>query len=191
MSFHVISCHFMSFHVSLDFSDHLSLKLGGDGQSNVKYVFLGFRRQLRCLADGKKIEYGQTYDDYKCGNDGRVTNNTFKIPMGLFLPSSNQQVSYCCMLDAGSLLSGRPGSKVQFTFAAPIEVDFKALRTGGVDATGPDLLLILPCALPSASAVAVVGRSAHPKSFGLEYRLVSNIGPFKSGTLRKVQNATL
>jgi hypothetical protein len=29
MSFHVISCHFMSFHVSMEFSDQLSIKSAG------------------------------------------------------------------------------------------------------------------------------------------------------------------
>jgi hypothetical protein len=46
MSFYVILCRLMPFHVSLD---HLSLKSGG----GVKYVFLGLRRHLRCQAKGK------------------------------------------------------------------------------------------------------------------------------------------
>jgi hypothetical protein len=49
MSNYVISGRIMPFHVSLDFSDHLSLKSGGV----VKYVFLGLRRQLCCQAEGK------------------------------------------------------------------------------------------------------------------------------------------
>jgi hypothetical protein len=68
MSFHVISCHFMSlciilchyrsFHVSLDFSDQLSVKSGrgraGAGAGAESNIFLGLRRHLCCLAEGKK-----------------------------------------------------------------------------------------------------------------------------------------
>jgi hypothetical protein len=55
MSFHVISCHFMSFQVSLDFSDQLLIKSGGAGRGRgVKYVFLSLRRQLRCQDGGQK-----------------------------------------------------------------------------------------------------------------------------------------
>jgi hypothetical protein len=44
----------MKYHVSLGlFYDQLSIKSGGWGEGWVKYVFLGFRHQLRCQAEGK------------------------------------------------------------------------------------------------------------------------------------------
>jgi hypothetical protein len=49
MSFHVISCHAMPYHVSFDFSDKLSIKSGRrEGQGGgVKYVFLGLRQDKK------------------------------------------------------------------------------------------------------------------------------------------------
>jgi hypothetical protein len=44
----------MSNHAIHDFSRN-SVKSGGQGgEGRVKYVFLSLRRQLRCLAEGKK-----------------------------------------------------------------------------------------------------------------------------------------
>jgi hypothetical protein len=55
-------------------------------------------------------------------------------------PSRSRSVCSCLQainksaIDAGCILSGRPGSNVHVTTAAYIEVDFEALRTGCVDA---------------------------------------------------------
>jgi hypothetical protein len=45
----------MSYHVSLDFSDNISIKSGGRERIGVrvKNVFLGIQRQLRCQTEGK------------------------------------------------------------------------------------------------------------------------------------------
>jgi hypothetical protein len=58
MSIHVI--HVNSCHVTLDFSGNSvkwavsrRVKWKGGREGGVKYVFLGLRRQLRCLAEGK------------------------------------------------------------------------------------------------------------------------------------------
>jgi hypothetical protein len=57
MSFHVLSCyHFMSFHVSLDFSDQLVIKSGGEGkqgqgESNMSSSDLW--RKFSCQAEAK------------------------------------------------------------------------------------------------------------------------------------------
>jgi hypothetical protein len=51
MSLSVIICHIRSYHVSLDFSDKLSIKSGGRG-GRVKYVLL--RKANKSTKVGKK-----------------------------------------------------------------------------------------------------------------------------------------
>jgi hypothetical protein len=55
MSIYVNSCQFMPFmsFVTGIFQKFSKVEWGGRGEGGVKYVFLGLRRQLCCLAEGK------------------------------------------------------------------------------------------------------------------------------------------
>jgi hypothetical protein len=55
MSNHVIRVKSCLSFVIRAFSEQTFTKVGREGGGGVKYVFLGLRRQLRCLAEGKNI----------------------------------------------------------------------------------------------------------------------------------------